>query len=135
MLIRLACALSAALLMTTAAAASEGSDQEDGPPAPAGLVDQPWPQVRARLIKLGYRPVPLVQPADESTCDRTPDYCRRWPELMTCAGSGYGYCSFLYRLPKSDRLFQVVTWGDNPEPLFAGFGWLPPGVLRDVKLR
>jgi hypothetical protein len=129
MLLRLA--LSAALLMTTAAAASEDAD---GPTAPPDLIDKPWSEVRPRLIQLGYRPVPLVQPADEATCEASPEYCRQWPELMSCSGSGHGYCSFLYRLPKSGRLFQVVTWGDKPVAL-AGFGWLPPGVLKGVKFR
>jgi len=133
MLIRLACALSAAILITTPSSASEDANA-DGPTAPPELIDKPWSEVRPRLIQLGYRPVPLKQPADEVTCDRSPEYCRRWPELMTCSGSGYGYCSFLYRLPKSGRLFQVVTWGDNPVAL-AGFGWLPPGVLNGVKFR
>lgn len=137
MLKRLACAVLATLTLAATGLAGPvmASEGDDGPPAPPGLVDRPWTEVRARLIQLGYQPVALVQPADETTCERKPDACRAWPELMECSGSGYGYCSFLYRLPgRNGRLFQVVTWGDNPIA-FAGFGWLPPGVLRNVKFR
>ena len=102
---------------------------DEGPDAPRGLPGKPWPEARAQLAKLGYRPVAIVHAKDELVCERWPGRCREWPEVMDCSGTGEGYCAFLYRMPDG-RLVQAVTSGEDGYERFEGLGWLPTSVLR-----
>jgi hypothetical protein len=62
---------------------------------------------RASLIALGWVPVRL-ETAEECDGDRR---CVGRPEMVSCSGTGLGYCVFAWR--KGETLIEVITAGED----------------------
>ena len=65
----------------------------------------PYPAVRAKLVRLGFRPLKILNrdPGASVECIDEPDgSCRKWPENTDCS-SGIGYCTFLFQRPVPAR--------------------------------
>lgn len=76
----------------------------------------PYPEVRAQLIRMGYRPVPVrPKPGAIPACWNAPRVCRKYPEVVGCAGTGVRACGFLFERQTDGRKFIVGTAGEeNP---------------------
>ncbi|MDB5418160.1 MAG: hypothetical protein JWP50_1579 [Phenylobacterium sp.] len=65
-----------------------------------------YPEVRKRLLVLGYVPQPIVSGRPEFTCFHSyKAMCRRYPELKECGR----FCDFVYRRRQDGRLVVVMT--------------------------
>jgi len=93
------------------------SDDGPKPPpgchAPIGLDGGPYSDVRARLIKFGYKPVRhkysecIISSGEDIVAS-----CKRFPELEYCT-SDTGNCGLYFRDAAGHNL-QIVTIGDIP---------------------
>jgi hypothetical protein len=83
-------------------------------------VGAPYAETRAALIDDGYRPQAVVRTPENSTACTHPDgdWCSRWPELEDCAGTGVGYCNFVFAAPDGRR-WTVTTAGETDPALVA----------------
>lgn len=70
---------------------------------------------RAKLQALGYRPARPKRA--EGQCEQEnlgrENVCRLWPEVQSCAGTGFARCFFLWRRDKTT--IEVRTVGDERE--------------------
>lgn len=84
---------------------------------PTVAKNTPYLQVRAVLIKEGWRPVP--QKRDHPSVDEKRD--KGWTEVAYCAGTGEGPCVFIWQ-NKKEEILEVLTIGSDPLPIvFNGF--------------
>lgn len=71
--------------------------------------------VRDKLEAIGYSPV--VPDRTRRECEREnlgrEDICRRWPEVESCAGTGFARCTFLWR--RGRTTIEIRTVGDEVE--------------------
>lgn len=72
---------------------------------------QAYDKVRPRLVRLGFKPVPMAHPSSlhENFC--ADGLCRRYPELLNCASPD---CDFMWRSP-GGQLLDVVTSQSRPQ--------------------
>ena len=96
---RAACLAIAAVLIATAANSAER--------VPRLQKNADYRDARASLIALGWTPVRL-ETAEECDGDRR---CAGRPEMVSCSGTGLGYCVFAWR--KGDTLIEVITAGED----------------------
>jgi len=69
----------------------------------------PYAVARATLLSRGWVPVKAV----ESDCEPgREDVCAAYPEAQSCAGTGFGLCTFRFR-SLSGSLIEIVTHGGN----------------------
>lgn len=70
---------------------------------------------REKLKDLGYSPV--IPDRTRRECEREnlgrEDVCRRWPEVESCAGTGFARCTFLWR--QGRKKVEIRTVGDQTE--------------------
>lgn len=70
---------------------------------------------REKLRELGYTPV--VPRRAQGQCQREntgrEEICERWPEVQSCAGTGFARCSFAWR--RGRMVIEVRTVGDERE--------------------
>ncbi|MBT2245817.1 hypothetical protein JQK15_20085 [Sphingobium sp. BHU LFT2] len=85
-----------------------------GHAAVPNIFGQPISQARAAVQSKGWQPI--IQRAD-----RDPElgvaergYTDRFPEVESCAGTGFGYCNFEYR--QAAGTLSVTTVGDGDDP-------------------
>jgi len=74
--------------------------------------DTPYQQVRAALIKEGWRPVRQQQEEFDSMANEHKQL--GWTEVKSCAGSGLAPCIFIWQNKQGKRL-EVVTVGESPK--------------------
>ncbi len=67
----------------------------------------PYATARAELLKRGWSPIKAARPDCEPGRE---DVCAAYPETQSCAGTGYGLCTFDFRSP-SGTLIEIVTHG------------------------
>src|SRR3954447_16548845 len=76
---------------------------------------EPYEAARKSLIARGRQP---ARPADqEDNCSSWDDRCK-WPETVSCSGTGQGFCTFTWR--RGDTLIQVGTKGERPRVYSVG---------------
>jgi uncharacterized protein len=70
---------------------------------------------RDKMEELGYSPV--VPDRSRRECEQEnlgrEDVCRRWPEVESCAGTGFARCTFLWR--RGRTTIEIRTVGDKVE--------------------
>jgi hypothetical protein len=91
-------ALAVLFSASSAAAASE---------LPMFAPGTPYPQARAELFHLGFRPQPAPYP-DPNRCDEWAGFCAAYPEFVGCFVANVQPCQFLWRDPKG-VLVEVDT--------------------------
>lgn len=69
----------------------------------------PYAHARAELLRRGWTPVKATAPGCEPGRE---DVCAAYPETQSCAGTGFGLCSFDFR-SRSGQMTEVVTHGGN----------------------
>jgi hypothetical protein len=67
----------------------------------------PYAAARADLLRRGWSPVRATEPGCEPGRE---DVCDAYPEAQSCAGTGFGLCTFDFRSP-SGALIEIVTHG------------------------
>lgn len=99
---------------------------------PSGLGN--YPQVRAKLIARGYKPLKFQHGELEYLCQ---GICDRYPEMLHCFGTGMGRCSFIFFRPSDGRYRRVVTVGEAPmaERPVDDIGGLAPFTEEEVQER
>ena len=103
---RAALGLLSAVLMTTAVVAK---------PLP-NLRGQTYDQARAKIIKLGYRPVRFVRTEDGCLLDKS---CKLYPELFECKPTGLANCQFAYKSPDGLKYVVVTTRGAKTRRVYS----------------
>jgi hypothetical protein len=73
----------------------------------------PYATARATLLARGWSPVKPPTPGCEPGRE---DVCAAYPETQSCAGTGYGICTFDFRSP-SGSLIEIVTHGGSVRQL------------------
>jgi len=96
----LLCAIALSLSATMLLAAST---------APKFRKGTPYATARAELLRRGWSPVKATQPDCEPGRE---DVCAAYPETQSCAGTGFGLCTFDFRSP-SGSLIEIVTHGGS----------------------
>jgi hypothetical protein len=79
--------------------------------SPKQFDHRPYDEVRAELIKSGYRPVRLKHDASDLFC-RADNFCGRYPEVLNCDGTGINPCVFAFIRPASRKYIAVITYGE-----------------------
>jgi hypothetical protein len=69
----------------------------------------PYAAARATLLSRGWTPVKAAEPDCEPGRE---DVCAAYPEAQSCAGTGFGLCTFRFRSP-SASLIEIVTHGGS----------------------
>ncbi len=80
-------------------------------PLPHFKEGTPYPVVRAKLLKSGWKPVRL---ASASACED--ERCKGLPEAYFCAGVGRATCIYTWR--SGDRLIRVFGVGEGAPQTF-----------------
>jgi hypothetical protein len=74
------------------------------------ISSRPYTDTRMELERLGLRPVRLKHSSSDLFCWQT-DFCRRFPEVVSCAADGP--CAFAFVRTRDDRIFLVLTNGES----------------------
>ncbi len=69
----------------------------------------PYATARAALLSRGWSPVKATEPDCEPGRE---DVCAAYPEAQSCAGTGFGLCTFRFRSP-AGSLIEIVTHGGS----------------------
>ena len=77
-------------------------------PLAATLAHKPYRAVRSRLMGLGYRPLRFIHA--ENPCPDGQTFCRKYPEVISCSGTGLAICEFAWI--KNGKFFAVNTTGE-----------------------
>lgn len=67
----------------------------------------PYALARAELLHRGWTPIKATEPGCEVGRE---DVCAAYPETQSCAGTGFGLCSFDFRSP-AGQMIEIVTHG------------------------
>ena len=70
----------------------------------------PYSDARVSLLALGWKPAP-VPTAEQFCTGGREDVCSRYPETLSCSGTGRAFCSFAWR--QGQRLIEVTTQGEE----------------------
>src|SRR5438270_13395024 len=103
---RVALGLLSVVLIAPAAAAA---------PLPQ-LSGQIYDQVRAKMIRLGYRPVPFVRTEDGCLLDKS---CKRYPEILGCWPTGPAHCQLAFKSPDGTKYLVVTTRGEKVRSVYS----------------
>jgi len=76
------------------------------------LKGEPYGQARARLLKLGFEPVRFARTPDFDPC-RYADDCDRYPEVLSCSGTGVAVCQFAFFDRHQRRYILITTYGEE----------------------
>ncbi|MCW3849280.1 hypothetical protein OF829_18740 [Sphingomonas sp. LB-2] len=79
----------------------------------------PYAEARKKLIAAGWRALPSKEEVSQIA-----DYAaarRRFPELDTCAGTGYGECGYTLTAADGVTTLGVVTLGDVDDATVSGY--------------
>ena len=98
---RQAVAVGLAIILLAAAVPGEAAP-------PAVLKGETYDHARARIIKLGYRPVRFMRTEDGCLLDKT---CKQYPELINCWASKPARCEFAFVDAKRREYLLVTTSG------------------------
>jgi hypothetical protein len=77
----------------------------------------PYGEVRAELLKRGFKPLLLSEPLSPD-CTPYGDRCTIWPELESCTAAGVELCTFGWRAPNG-RWVRVGSVGEEPPGFYA----------------
>lgn len=72
------------------------------------LQDHLYDEARAKMIKLGYRPVRFLRTEDGCLLDTT---CKRYPELLNCSLKSRDNCKFAFSKADGNEYVVVTTRG------------------------
>lgn len=92
-----------------------GSDEVcDGKYRVPVVFGQPYSKARQILGNSGW----IAQPSTEETSegDRTESYRTRFPEVDSCSGTGYAYCSFGLSAQDGVARLSITTAGEDDDP-------------------
>lgn len=76
---------------------------------PPVLKGEAYDHARARIIKLGYRPVRFLRTEDGCMLDPT---CKRYPELLGCSAIRPAQCTFAF-VGRRQEYLVVATRGEK----------------------
>ena len=74
------------------------------------LSGQIYDQARAKMIRLGYRPIRFVRTEDGCLLDKA---CKRYPELFGCSQNGPVHCQFAFKNRDGAKYLVVSTRGEK----------------------
>jgi hypothetical protein len=80
------------------------------------FADRPYRQVRAELIRSGYRPVRLKRVNADMDCPIDEERSE-YPETLVCSGTGIAGRTFLFHRPGGKGYAIVVTYGETIAPV------------------
>lgn len=98
-------------------------------PLPNFRLYTPYDQVRASLVRSGYRPIHILKWPDYSGvyCRSAPQTCRLYPERFICSMTD---CTFLFTRPSDGALIEAGAYGDAPGISHSHFTRLHPAPIR-----
>jgi hypothetical protein len=73
---------------------------------------RPYGEVRAALIKEGYRPASLKHDPDDLFCTGR-QLCKTYPEVIDCSGTGVSSCTFAFGKANNSGYLVVITYGET----------------------
>jgi hypothetical protein len=92
-----------------------GSDEVcDGKYRVPAVFGQPWSNARRILGQSGWNAKPSTEETSEG--DRAADYRTRFPEVDSCSGTGYAYCSFGLTAQNGIARLNITTAGEDDDP-------------------
>jgi hypothetical protein len=101
-------------LLTLCGLLARTSGAQAAPVRPQVKADTPYPDARRQLIQQGFVPVHVLWASENpGECDADRRVCRRYSEVIACAGAGArSPCEFLFRHKLSGRYWIVATEGE-----------------------
>lgn len=78
--------------------------------ASRGQPHRPYQAVRAELIRRGILPLNRRHAADDPLC--ADGFCKKYPEVVDCAGTGLSPCLFAFKAKGANRYYAVTTVGE-----------------------
>lgn len=75
-----------------------------------------YAEAREKVLAAGWSPAGLFQHDVLQNCMSREDVCARYPETVSCSGSGLGLCRFAFK-NSSSRTLIVITKGELVESL------------------
>lgn len=75
-----------------------------------------YDQARAKMIRLGYRPVRFLRTEDGCLLDKS---CKRYPELLGCWPTGPAHCQFAFKSPDGAKYLVVTTRGEKVRRVYS----------------
>lgn len=101
----------ALLAATVSAGAISALPAGAAAPLPKLAEGTPYPTVRAQLIRMGYEPMRVrkARPEASEPCPYPTDFCRAYPEVLSCA-IDVPICDLLFRRRADGLMIVVQTW-------------------------
>jgi hypothetical protein len=87
---------------------------EAAPKLPSFPKGTSYGNARSSLETVGWKPVANPDKAD--ICGESDDRCR-WPETVSCSGTGVGAC--IYRWRRDETVIAIGTRGDDPQTIYS----------------
>jgi hypothetical protein len=82
-------------------------------PLPSLHQGMSYGKARKEMLELGWQ-VPVINYECQSEdWSGDPAICRKYPEVEDCAGTGFGFCNFIF-IDKNGNKFKITTAGDEP---------------------
>lgn len=75
------------------------------------LIRKPYAVARPQLVKMGFTPVPWRRKENEYFCDD--DFCKQYPEVMYCTGTGINECEYLFKRNSDGKYWVAFTYGEE----------------------
>lgn len=75
---------------------------------------QPYSKARRILGSSGW--IARTSKEETSAGDRTETYRTRFPEVDSCSGTGYGYCTFGLTAKEGAAKLSIITAGEDDDP-------------------
>ena len=74
----------------------------------------PYSVARRMLVEAGYRPFRFPGKGAACSTDRK-EICKQYPETMSCSGTGYAICSFLFTSKSMKSSVEVLMHPTNQQ--------------------
>ena len=72
---------------------------------------KPYEVVRTQLMKSGYKVVSFAHRGNP--CPDDQPFCNRYPEVISCSGTGRSICEFAFFRSRDKKYFVVTTFGEE----------------------
>lgn len=66
---------------------------------------------RKRLADFGYRPLKFMH--QSNPCPDGQSFCSRYPEVISCSGTGRSFCEFAFFGTRNRKYIVVITVGED----------------------
>ena len=90
---------------------------------PTIKVPQPYSSARPLILAMGWKALSYERGGEKDPCDTMQDICRRFPEVVSCAGTGLNPCKLAFIAPDGRFIVGQIE-GEDPDTMtLTGLVW------------